>query len=332
MKSLEGLEINDLKLREAMLLPNSYTKTLFSSTTIAKNTLSLPKEEIQQICDDLDKTLEERYWAAKLINIWGDKRISTFTPNLIEIPSIKNFKQGTTENKALVLYEKYRSYGVKKEWILKETPQLDVDIKSFYMAKYPITNLEYLEFLTDTKYPSLPLSWELGRFPILKSNCPVHSINIEDAKAYTEWLSKKTNLKYRLPTETEWEYVACSDENREFPWGNEFNRKFANTVESGILEETPVGIFVEGQSKFGNMDMAGNVEEFVNTTFHTYGPDQIADDDLSIRSSKYYITRGGSYTRFADLARTKRRHGWFPSELYKIGFRICMDKEQGQIR
>ena len=37
----------------------------------------------------------------------------------------------------------------------------------------------------------------------------------------------------------------------------------------------------------------------------------------------YRIARGGSFTRFRDLARCTRRHGEFRSALYAIGFRLA---------
>ncbi|MFE4061926.1 serine/threonine protein kinase, partial [Streptomyces sp. NPDC059096] len=37
----------------------------------------------------------------------------------------------------------------------------------------------------------------------------------------------------------------------------------------------------------------------------------------------YRVARGGSFSRFGDLARTRRRHGAFPSPLYPIGFRLA---------
>jgi len=35
------------------------------------------------------------------------------------------------------------------------------------------------------------------------------------------------------------------------------------------------------------------------------------------------IARGGSFTRFRDLARNCRRHGKYPRDIYVMGFRLA---------
>ena len=37
----------------------------------------------------------------------------------------------------------------------------------------------------------------------------------------------------------------------------------------------------------------------------------------------YRIARGGSFARHGDLARCQRRHGWYPSAWYAMGFRLA---------
>lgn len=52
------------------------------------------------------------------------------------------------------------------------------------------------------------------------------------------------------------------------------------------------------------------------------GAEQVADG-ISLPIDTYRDTRGGSFTRFGDLARTRRRHGPHPGPLYPIGFRLA---------
>jgi len=43
------------------------------------------------------------------------------------------------------------------------------------------------------------------------------------------------------------------------------------------------------------------------------------------QTGTYRIARGGSFARFADLARTRRRHGHYQRQIYAMGFRIAED-------
>ena len=96
-----------------------------------------------------------------------------------------------------------------------------------------------------------------------------------------------------------------------------------NTVEAGPLDTTPIGIYPAGSSPFGVQDMAGNIEEFVANDYHPYPRGVPVEDDLSRAHGSYRVARGGSFTRFGDLARCSRRHGFYGRAYYAIGFRLA---------
>ena len=97
-----------------------------------------------------------------------------------------------------------------------------------------------------------------------------------------------------------------------------------NTAEAGPLTTTPVGMYSEGVSPFGAYDLAGNVEEYVLDDYRPYPGGTAIDDDLSATvGSVYRVARGGSFARHGDLARCTRRHGWFPTPHYAVGFRLA---------
>src|SRR2546429_8119864 len=95
-------------------------------------------------------------------------------------------------------------------------------IKSFYIDKYPVTNVEFKQFLDATRYhPNDDLNflrdWKDGTFPARWDHRPVTWVSIEDARAYATWVGK------RLPHEWEWQYAAQGTDGRIYPWGNQWD-------------------------------------------------------------------------------------------------------------
>jgi formylglycine-generating enzyme required for sulfatase activity len=199
------------------------------------------------------------------------------------------------------------------------------------MMRYPITNFEYYRFLADTEYSALPTSWRFGRYQRELANHPVWSVDEAAAGMYASWLSQRLGRRFRLPTEAEWEYAACGNGDREYPWGNEFNPNAANTVEAGPLSTSPVGMYPAGRSVFGVDDLAGNVEELVVGDCAPYPAGIRIDDNLAVGQRTYRVTCGGSFIRFGDLAHCRRRHWYAPRRLYAIGFRLVESGKESMV-
>ncbi len=77
--------------------------------------------------------------------------------------------------------------------------------KPFYMGQFEVSFDEYDLFAAATGRER-PNDQGWGR-----GNRPVINISWDDAVAYTQWLSKRTGLHYRLPSEAEWEYATRAD-------------------------------------------------------------------------------------------------------------------------
>ncbi|TKD69240.1 formylglycine-generating enzyme family protein [Pseudalkalibacillus hwajinpoensis] len=318
-------ELNNLSFREAMGLPEDYINLNIHDLSKEFNLIQkLDEKSLINVIESLNEPLKKRYAAGLMLNLLGDTRICTLDPQMVTIPS-NHIYIGLDKEDVPRIVEQYNETGIIEEWIEKETPKIKVDVKTFKISKYPITNMEFKDFINDQYGEETPSSWEFGRYPIEKGNHPVYTITPETAENYAHWLSKKTGRKFRLPTEYEWEYAAGGADQLEFPWGNEFLENKCNTVEAGILDSTPVGIFPDGSSPFGVLDMAGNIEEYVADNYQPYSKGSIVEDDLLKKAGSYRVARGGSFTRLKDLARCKRRHGKFPSDLYVMGFRLAED-------
>lgn len=328
LKTLESLskQVNSLTDRQAMGLPETYQDFLTLELHGEYQKLwGLSAAALIQMLEHEENNLDLRFAAGTMLNLIGDPRIQTLAPTMIEIPATKA-KIGLPRNRVDTVFNEYRDTGCLRDWIIKETPQYTKKIEAFSIGKYPVTNYEYRQFLIENPTMDIPSSWRFGRFPYEHANHPVHTVSIESAMSYTRWLSQKTNRRFRLPTEFEWEYAASGPTGSDFPWGDIYAIDHANTIEEGIGFTTPVGIFPKGKSCFGVLDMAGNVEEYTCSVYEPYPGAPNIEDDLQKRTGFYHVARGGGYTRHRDLARTRRRHGHFPRELYAMGFRLVETK------
>ena len=132
---------------------------------------------------------------------------------------------------------------------------------AFRIGKYPVTNVEYSLFLQSTSN-SKPSHWQADGYPILKANHPVTHVNLADAHAYCDWLTRKTGSVCRLPSVEEWLMAARSSGSEQlFPWGSHMKIYNLN-FRSQFNDTTPVGIYSEGENAFGVADLLGNVWEW----------------------------------------------------------------------
>lgn len=273
--------------------------------------------------DDITEPAARRHGAGLLLGLVGDPRLSVFDPSMVDIPAA-TVAMGLAPERLEEVAARWRVLGVQVEWIAKEVPRHEVRVEAFRIGRYPVTNEEFLAFVLDTRWPHRPSAWSHGTYPLASSNHPVYSVSPETADAYAAWLAERTGRRFRLPTEAEWEYAASGGDGREYPWGDEWDPELANTAEAGPLTSTPVGIHPGGRSPFGVYDMAGNVEEYVADDYRPYpGASVIADDLIDTHGDHYRVARGGSYARHGDLCRCARRHGWYPSDHFAMGFRLA---------
>ena len=315
-------EINQMDDRAAMGLPNNFQVSKIENCN--KIISKLMNHSISALCQLIESSEVDcltRFSVGQLLALYGDPRIDLHSPEMIEIPKGEMII-GIDEAKIDDVINTFPNIGLKREWLLKETPAFQCHVAAFRIRKYLVTNAEYRIFLLETQYPELPTSWLFGVYPTHASNHPVYSISETAAETFANWFSKKTKKHFRLPTEIEWETAASGFKHFQFPWGEQYKSDCANTLEEAIYQSTPVGMFPKGMSPFGVTDMAGNVEEYVADNYKPYPNGPYIQDDLAILNPTHRIARGGSFARYADLARTTRRHGRYNKAIYAMGFRL----------
>lgn len=142
---------------------------------------------------------------------------------------------------------------------------------------------------------------------------PVVNVSWEEAAAYSAWLSEQTGYRYRLPSETEWEYAARAGSDAEYPYGDELTPAMARY--SGLADyDKPLSIddTTTRRNKFGLWHVVGNVREWV-------APDGGVDSDER-------TARGGSYADSEDGLRLTDREILAASDRDRqTGFRILRE-------
>jgi len=321
----ERVLCGDMTDRERLGLPDRYIETSLQAA-LARAYIelrALPDHVLMRTLADPHSTLAVRIASGNLLALMGDPRICTERPEMVDMPG-GEVEVGLPPDEVCTVLERFAGLGLDPSWIEKECPQHRTTLCPYRIARYPVTNVEYRAFLLDSGHSELPSSWDFRQFPQERANHPVYTISPESADAYARWLAQRTGRDFRLPTEAEWEWAAAGPERREFPWGPLFDANLANTAETGLFRTSPVGAFVGGDSPLGLADMAGNVEEYVTDLYAAYPGGSYVDDHLAKVHSGYRVARGGSFARFRDLARTRRRHGHnSKSVTYAMGFRLA---------
>lgn len=91
-------------------------------------------------------------------------------------------------------------------------PSHKVSIKSFEVSTDLVTNKEYADFVKSA-FNSPPAHWKNDSPTKEIAEKPVTNVSWNEAQSYCKWLSSKTGQKYRLPLETEWEFIARNNSN-----------------------------------------------------------------------------------------------------------------------
>lgn len=205
-------------------------------------------------------------------------------------------------------------------------------IKRFKIARYPITVAQYRAFL-QAEDGWLNIAWwaddlfrdpdgrtyEFGRF----NNHPAVYVSWFDSMAFCRWLTRRLGFDIRLPDEWEWQQAATGGHfGNVFPWGNGWNPKQepqrANTFESLLGRTTAVGMYPDGASSAGVLDMAGTVWEWCLNKLIMPEIHLSRTDDFEPR-----VLRGGRWSDHCERARSTYREGRVPYYRYdSIGFRV----------
>jgi formylglycine-generating enzyme required for sulfatase activity len=239
-----------------------------------------------------------------------------------------------------------------------EKPIHEVLVDDFWMGKYEITWEQYdafvygrfgaeqfksksklknlgIDAVTGATAPYVDMSDGMG-----KGAHPAINMTQYAAIMYCKWLTAKTGVFYRLPTEAEWEYVCkkgATDKKtnlKDYAWYDDNSQgKYKKT---GTKKPNNLGIY----------DMLGNVSEWVldqySSDFYKKSPKK---NPWNIPSELYpRVIRGGSWIDTANKLCCTSRQGskpnwkiqdpqipksnWWFTDAPFVGFRVVRPKTQ----
>lgn len=221
-----------------------------------------------------------------------------------------------------------------------EQPRHRVELPTYYISRYPVTNKEYSYFVEAKNWPAPKINWKGQRPAEDRLNHPVMGVSWYDAMEYCKWLSQESGRNYRLPSETEWEKAARGKNgDQPYPWGDWENGR-CNFGGDGA---TPVDNFA-AQNDYDCYDFVGNIPEWTTSLWGTtitpdhkfYYPWDANDqrDDLKAGNQIYRVIRGGSFKdKKVTRLRCGARRGLAPNKTgefeQQIGFRVILDRSGG---
>jgi len=144
------------------------------------------------------------------------------------------------------------------------------------------------------------------------ASIPVVGISYDAAKLYAQWISKIYGIKFRIPTENEWEYMAKGgNKDNPYPWHGEncwnlsscdmTNFKTDGSYNNPYYIDNicPIGHYYKND--YGLYDLGGNVAEMI--------------------ANKPY-TKGGSYNSEPEYIKIKSKEAWDGKAAPTVGFRL----------
>lgn len=207
------------------------------------------------------------------------------------------FTQGTSPDKN----GKYAAFV--EEGI--ETPAFTNRVAPFMINKYEVTVGQWNAVMGEKKSGDI--------------RCAAGEISFHDAQRFIEQLYELTGLKFRIPTEAEWEYAAKGgDEPEGYLYAGSNNPSevawYAENSGGCVAKELPQICTI------GDLfNMSGNVSEWCDTQYKPYSSDVPAPEN------ELYVVRGGNYDSERYELTVSHREPLAPDvTLPTVGLRVAM--------
>lgn len=228
-----------------------------------------------------------------------------------------------------------------------ERPQHTVYLDEYFIDRTEVTNEMFAFFVEKTGYVTTAemdgWSWDYDgtnwqkirgadwRHPKgtdsdfrERLKLPVVRVSWDDALEYCKWVGR------RLPTEAEWEKAARGTNGNLYPWGNDTPTSRLLNFNLNIGDAVPVGLYPDGASPYGALDMAGNVWEWVADWYsENYYSQSDVNNPIGPSTGLGHSMRGGSWIGDARQSRASwREWGYQDNSYWSTGFRCIVSIQE----
>ena len=186
--------------------------------------------------------------------------------------------------------------------------------RPFYISIFPVTQKEWKKIMGSN--PSNPKGDYL----------PVVNVSWNDTFKFIMKLNAmEGSMRYRLPTEAEWEYAARAGSSGRYSFGDDVSQLplYAWLGEDWDVGELhPVGL--KRPNEWGLYDVHGNIWEWCQDNWHPNFTGAPPDGrPWEAGGDENRVRRGGTWTRDPEQCETAYRNRNGPGYRYKyLGFRI----------
>lgn len=192
-----------------------------------------------------------------------------------------------------------------------ERPVRTVRLDGFWMGRYEVTQGQWKHIMG-----SNPSKFDKG------DNYPVEVVSWNDVQQFMHRLNENSSVKYRLPSEAQWEY-ACRGGGKLVMYGTGNGQISSDNANYNRPNEgtTPVGRYQA--NSLGLHDMSGNLTEWVADSYTRNYSNVGTDNPIYERSGSLRTGRGGDWRGGSSSLRCSSRHQLYPSVRSRsLGFRL----------
>lgn len=262
---------------------------------------------------------------------WQSKQVELIAGHKEQITLIENKKKESETANSISIPVKD---GINIEMIKVEAGTFMMgatkEVKEPYKIELPAHEVLLTEDYYIGKYEVTQALWNVVMDSKYSTNdgdlLPKNYVSWNDCQEFIEKLNKITGLKFRLPTEAEWEYAAR---------GGKKSKRYLYSGSNNVLDVAwydgnssnkrhPVG--TKQANELGIFDMGGNVSEWCQDLWGQYQNDSQINPLGSSPGTKH-VLRGGNY--FFDIRICYLSYRMFAESNYKDafnGFRLALSE------